>query len=158
MGMMGRTHYEAYQEVAGARVVAVADADPKRAAGDLAGTGGNVLRGGVGQLPMDRITGTTDWRTLVDNPDVQIVDVCVPTTQHVELVTYALRAGKHVLCEKPLARTAADACTIADGLLARWRDEDLDPRAWNYARARAIDAVRDNEARLEAACTTNARS
>jgi predicted dehydrogenase len=113
LGMMGRTHYEAYQEVSGARVVAVADADPKRAAGDLAGTGGNVLRGGVGQLPMDRITGTTDWRALVDNPDVQVVDVCVPTTQHVELVTYALRAGKHVLCEKPLARTAADARKIA---------------------------------------------
>jgi hypothetical protein len=45
-----------------------------------------------------------------------------------------------------------DACTIASALLERWRDVDLDPRGWNYARAEAIDAVKDNEARLEAAC------
>ena len=52
----------------------------------------------------------------------------------------------------------ADACTIAGALLERWRDEDLDPRGWNYARAEAIDAVKDNEARLEAACPAGARS
>jgi hypothetical protein len=46
----------------------------------------------------------------------------------------------------------ADACIVADALLDRWRNETQDPRGWNYARAEAIEAVRDNEARLEAAC------
>ena len=112
LGMMGRTHYEAYQEI-GANVAAVADQDPKRAAGDLAGTGGNVLQGGLAHLPMDRIKGTTDAAELIAMRDLDIVDVCVPTTQHVDVVVAALRAGKNVLCEKPLARTSADAERIA---------------------------------------------
>src|SRR3954453_10066511 len=92
LGMMGRTHYEAYQEI-GASVVAVADQDPKRAAGDLAGTGGNVLKGGLSQLPMDRIKGTTNASELIAMKDVDIVDVCVPTTQHVDVAVEALKAG-----------------------------------------------------------------
>jgi predicted dehydrogenase len=112
LGMMGRTHYEAYQEI-GASVVAVADQDPKRASGDLTGTAGNVLEGGLSHLPMDRIRGTTDPNELIAMKEVDIVDVCVPTTQHVDVVVAALRSGKHVLCEKPLARTSADAEKIA---------------------------------------------
>ena len=112
LGMMGRTHYEAYQEI-GANVVAVADQDPKRAAGDLTGTGGNVLEGGLTHLPMEKIRGTISASDLIAMKDVDIVDVCVPTTQHVDVAVEALRAGKHVLCEKPLARTSADAEKIA---------------------------------------------
>jgi predicted dehydrogenase len=112
LGMMGRTHYEAYQEI-GANVVAVSDQDPKRAAGDLSGTAGNVLEGGVSHLPTDKIRGTTNASELIAMKDVDIVDICVPTTQHVDLAIEALKAGKHVLCEKPLARTSADAEKIA---------------------------------------------
>lgn len=114
LGMMGRTHYEAYQEIKEANVVAVSDQDPKRAAGDLSGTAGNVLKEGVNTLPMDRIKGTTNAMELIAMKEVEIVDVCVPTTQHVDLVCAALAAGKHVMCEKPLARTAADGQKIAD--------------------------------------------
>src|SRR3954463_11413652 len=106
LGMMGRTHYEAYQEIENAQVVAVSDVDAKRAAGDLAGTGGNVLAAGLTHLPMDRIKGSTDYNDLLANPDVDIVDVCLPTTQHLEVTVAALKSGKHVLCEKPLARTS----------------------------------------------------
>jgi predicted dehydrogenase len=112
LGMMGRTHYEAYQEIGG-NVVAVADQDPKRAAGDLAGTGGNVLQGGLAHLPMEKIRGTTSAAELIAMKEVDIVDVCVPTPQHVDVAIAALRAGKHVLCEKPLARTSGDAERIA---------------------------------------------
>ena len=112
LGMMGRTHYEAYQEI-GAKVVAVADSDTKRAKGDLSGTAGNVLEGGLSQLPMDKIKGTTSASELINMKDVDIVDVCVWTPQHVEVVVEALRAGKHVLCEKPLARTVAEGERIA---------------------------------------------
>jgi predicted dehydrogenase len=113
LGFMGRMHYETYEKLPQARVVAVADADPKRAAGDLSGGWGNLAGGTIQQLPMDRITGTTDWRELIRNPDVDIVDICLPTPTHVEVVTEALAAGKNVLCEKPLARSVAEARTIA---------------------------------------------
>ncbi len=113
LGMMGRTHYEAYQEIPGANVIAVADRNPKRASGDLSGTGGNVLKGGVNQLPMDKIKGTSDPSELIAMKELDIIDVCVPTLEHVSVVVEALKSGKHVLCEKPLARTAADAEKIA---------------------------------------------
>ncbi|MEO6434616.1 MAG: Gfo/Idh/MocA family oxidoreductase [Tepidisphaeraceae bacterium] len=112
LGMMGRTHYEAYQEI-GATVVAVADQDPKRARGDLTGTGGNVIAGALSQLPMDKIKGTTDASELIAMQEVDIVDICLPTTQHVEIAIEALRAGKHVICEKPLARISSEAEKIA---------------------------------------------
>jgi hypothetical protein len=52
----------------------------------------------------------------------------------------------------------ADACIIADALLDRWQGETQDPRGWTYARAKSIEAVRDNEARLEAMCPDGTRS
>lgn len=114
LGFMGRVHYDTYSKLPEARVVAVCDADPKRAAGDLSDTWGNVDKGATRQLPMDRIKGTTDIKELFANPEVDVIDVCLPTPAHVEIVTAALATGKHVLCEKPLARTSADARTIAD--------------------------------------------
>ena len=52
---------------------------------------------------------TTDWRALVERPDVQIVDVCTPPGTHAEIVEAAAAAGKAVLCEKPLAADLASA-------------------------------------------------
>jgi predicted dehydrogenase len=116
LGFMGRTHYGIYEKNPEAQVVAIADSDPKRAAGDLSGGWGNVDTGtsASDQLPMDRIKGTTDWRELIAMKDVDVVDVCLPTPTHVEIVTAALETGKHVLCEMPMARSSADARTIAD--------------------------------------------
>ncbi len=114
MGFMGRTHYLTYQKVPGVAVVAIADADPRRAAGDLSGGWGNVNTGEISQLPMDRIRGTTHVAELLAMTDVDAVDICLPTPTHAGLVPQALAAGKHVLCEKPLARTSADARAIAD--------------------------------------------
>jgi predicted dehydrogenase len=51
----------------------------------------------------------TDWRALVARDDVQLVDVCTPGDTHAEIAMAALEAGKHVLCEKPLANTVAEA-------------------------------------------------
>jgi len=113
LGMMGRTHYEAYENIKDAQVVAVSDTNPKRAEGDLSGTGGNVLSGGISRLPMDRIKGAQNFRDLIAMSDVDVIDVCVPTTRHLEVATAALAAGKHVVCEKPLARTLAEGERIA---------------------------------------------
>jgi predicted dehydrogenase len=113
LGMMGRTHYEAYGEIADAQVTAVSDVDPKRASGDLTGTSGNVLKGALNSLPMDRIKGSVDYNELLADPNVDVVDICLPTTQHLEVAVAALKSGKHVLCEKPLARTSAEGEKIA---------------------------------------------
>lgn len=51
----------------------------------------------------------TDWRALIARDDIQLVDVCTPGDLHAEIAIAALEAGKHVLCEKPLANTSAEA-------------------------------------------------
>jgi predicted dehydrogenase len=55
----------------------------------------------------------TDWRELLARDDVQLVDVCTPGDTHAEIAIAALEAGKHVLCEKPLATTVAEAEAMA---------------------------------------------
>src|ERR671932_1063698 len=51
----------------------------------------------------------TDWRRLLERDDVALVDVCTPGDSHAEIAIAALEAGKHVLCEKPLANTVEEA-------------------------------------------------
>jgi predicted dehydrogenase len=55
----------------------------------------------------------TDWRKLLGRDDVQLIDVCTPGDSHAEIAIAALEAGKHVLCEKPLANTVAEAEAMA---------------------------------------------
>ncbi len=50
----------------------------------------------------------TDWRRVVNRPDIDVVDICTPNYMHSEIAIEAARAGKHVICEKPLAATLAD--------------------------------------------------
>jgi len=50
----------------------------------------------------------TDWRKLLGRDDVQLVDVCTPGDSHAEIAIAALEAGKHVLCEKPMALDVAE--------------------------------------------------
>src|SRR5690606_17741336 len=52
---------------------------------------------------------TTDWRTLLTRDDIDLIDICTPGSTHAEIAIAALEAGKHVLCEKPLANTVAEA-------------------------------------------------
>ena len=112
LGMMGGMHYRAWREIDGVEVAAVADADPKRAAGDLSTSWGN-MPGAAKQLDMSAIRGTTDPHELIAMAEVDIVDICTPTPAHADLAVAALAAGKHCVCEKPLARTAEQARRIA---------------------------------------------
>jgi predicted dehydrogenase len=61
---------------------------------------------------------TTDLASIYNDPAVDLVDVCLPTSLHAEHVTRALAAGKHVLCELPLATTMADARRVVDAQAA----------------------------------------
>jgi predicted dehydrogenase len=56
----------------------------------------------------------TDWRRVLERDDVGLVDVCTPGDTHAEIAVAALEAGKHVLCEKPLANTVAEAEAMAE--------------------------------------------
>jgi predicted dehydrogenase len=56
----------------------------------------------------------TDWRALLSRDDVQVIDICSPGDTHAEIAIAALDAGKHVLCEKPLANTVDEARAMVD--------------------------------------------
>ena len=55
----------------------------------------------------------TDWRALLTRDDIDVIDICTPGNTHAEIAIAALEAGKHVLCEKPLANTVAEAEAMA---------------------------------------------
>jgi len=110
--MMGQMHLAAWRKVKSTRIRMVADTDPRRAAGDFSGTWANI-DGGVKELDFSKIRGTTDPMELIAAADVDLIDICVPTPFHLDLALAAIASGKHVLCEKPLARTAGDARKIA---------------------------------------------
>jgi myo-inositol 2-dehydrogenase/D-chiro-inositol 1-dehydrogenase len=99
-GVMGADHARTLaRHVAGAHVAAISDIDAARAAAVGAETGARRV--------------LTDPRDVIADPDVQAVLVASPDATHAELVLACLAAQKPVLCEKPLAATAADCLNIA---------------------------------------------
>ena len=62
---------------------------------------------------------TADWRTTVDDPGIDLIDITAPNALHREMALAAIDAGKHVYCEKPLAPSAEDARTMAQAAEAR---------------------------------------
>ena len=72
---------------------------------DLAVLAGATQRGRDGGGGEARLAAVeTDWRALLSRDDIQLIDVCTPGDTHAEIAIAALDAGKHVLCEKPLAQ------------------------------------------------------
>jgi len=61
---------------------------------------------------------STDWRAVLQDPKIDIVDICTPNDSHPEIAVAAAKAGKHILCEKPLARTAREAKEMLDAVEA----------------------------------------
>ncbi|MGE3310924.1 MAG: Gfo/Idh/MocA family protein [Limisphaerales bacterium] len=112
LGFMGVTHIKAYRKVPGARVAAICDAFKLPEDGVLQSVTGNVADPDPVRLNLAEVQATKDYREVLANPSIQVVDICLPTSQHVEMATAALAAGKHVLCEKPLARTSAQSREI----------------------------------------------
>jgi len=112
LGFMGITHLKAYRNIANARVTALCDAARLPVDGVLAAPGGNIGSDDTLSFDMTRVRATHDLSELLDDASIDLIDICVPTLAHPKLAIAALQAGKHVLCEKPLARTAAAAREI----------------------------------------------
>lgn len=79
----------------------------------------------------------TDWRALIARDDVDLVDICTPGDSHAEIAVAALAAGKHVLCEKPLANTVEEAETMARAAEAASARGQLAMVGFNYRRVPA---------------------
>jgi len=84
----------------------------------------------------------TDWRRLVDRDDVALVDICTPGDTHAEIAIAALEAGKHVLCEKPLANTVEEAEAMVDAAVAAEARGVRSMVGFNYRRVPAISLAR----------------
>lgn len=98
-GFVGRQHVEALRRI-GVEVVVVAASEEATAVAAARSLG--VAR------------GTAAWQTAVADPDVDVVHVCVPNDLHRDVSMAAIRAGKHVVCEKPLAIDLADGLALAE--------------------------------------------
>jgi predicted dehydrogenase len=83
---------------------------------------------------------TTDWRSVMADETIRIVSVALPNFLHAEVVAAALRAGKHVLCEKPLTLSAADARALC--ALAREKGR-VAGTVFNYRRIPAVAEVKN---------------
>ncbi|GLZ05425.1 oxidoreductase [Actinomadura sp. NBRC 104412] len=84
----------------------------------------------------------TDWKELIHRDDVQLVDICTPGDSHAEIAVAALEAGKHVLCEKPLANSVAEAeAMVAAAERARARGV-RSMVGFNYRRVPALTLAR----------------
>ncbi|MEQ4721746.1 Gfo/Idh/MocA family oxidoreductase [Nonomuraea sp. B19D2] len=84
----------------------------------------------------------TDWKRLLDRDDVQVVDICTPGDSHAEIAVAALAAGKHVICEKPLANTVAEAEAMAVAAKEAAARGVRSMVAFNYRRVPAVALAR----------------
>jgi predicted dehydrogenase len=82
---------------------------------------------------------TTDWRAAVSRPDVDAVDIVTPNDSHAEIAIAAAQAGKHILSEKPLARTGDEARTMLDAVR---KAGVIHMVAFNYRRTPAVALAR----------------
>jgi predicted dehydrogenase len=97
-GFMGRVHVEQIRRLSNVELVAVAAETEDLAAAFRR------------QMGIERTTA--DYRTLLADPEIQAVHVCTPTATHYQISKDAMLAGKHVLCEKPLAVSSAEALEL----------------------------------------------
>ena len=108
IGFMGTAHFKAYTAYRKAKVVALSDLNPKRLAGDWSDIAGNIEGSQAAGADLSKIRLHAKPADLFADPDVDAVDITLPTFLHAKYTLAALKAGKHVICEKPMACTLAD--------------------------------------------------
>jgi predicted dehydrogenase len=108
IGFMGATHLAACSKLPNVHVAAVSTRDPRVLAGDLSHIGGNLKREGPAP-DFSQASKYTNWRDLLADKNLDAVDICLPTEFHEPVAMAAFEAGKHALCEKPMA-LSIEAC------------------------------------------------
>ena len=84
----------------------------------------------------------TDWREVVARDDIDLIDICTPGATHAEIAIAALAAGKHVLCEKPLANSVAEARDMAAAAAVAQTRGIRSMCGFNYRRVPAVALMR----------------
>ncbi len=102
IGFMGMAHYEGAKKLKGAKVTAISTRDPKKLSGDWSSIEGNFGPRG-GQVDLSKVKQYSDYHELLADPDIDLVDICLPTAMHEKVAMDSIQAGKHTLVEKPIA-------------------------------------------------------
>jgi predicted dehydrogenase len=131
---MGKAHTNAYKKLP--YMVYPPVAIPRLVA--IAGRNAEATREAAARYGYEK--SYTDWKGLLKDPDVQLFDNGGPNDAHAEPCIAAAKAGKHVFCEKPLARTAAEAKPMLDAVKAAGVKHMV---AFNYRFVPAIRQIRD---------------
>jgi len=129
---MGRSHSNAWRQVA--RFFDVPYEPVMKA---IAGRNKEAVEKAAKQLGWQK--AETDWRRLLDDPEIKIIDICSPGNEHRPMAIAALQAGKHVICEKPLANTLAEAKEMT---AAAKKAGTRTLTAFNYRRVPAVAFAR----------------
>ncbi|MFB3779607.1 MAG: Gfo/Idh/MocA family protein, partial [Bryobacteraceae bacterium] len=99
-GFMGKAHSDGIRRLGNVELVAVAGISEQEASSFGKAIG------------VERTTG--DYRTLLADPEIEAVHICTPNNLHFPIAKEAMLAGKHVLCEKPLAMSVAEASEMVE--------------------------------------------
>jgi predicted dehydrogenase len=133
---MGRAHSQAWRSVG-----AFFDLPCKPAMVALAGRTRDEATASATRLGWGSVE--TDWRKLIHRDDVHIIDICTPGDTHAEIAIAALDAGKHVLCEKPLANTVEQAIAMTEAAERARANGVRAMVGFNYRRVPALALARE---------------
>lgn len=121
LGAIGRVHFECWRKCPDARLVAISARDPKKLAGEWGAQEFNLGDQTATRVDLSGVATYREALDLIHDPNVEAVDICLPTPHHAPLSIAALRAGKHVLCEKPMARTVEECAAMIEAARASGR-------------------------------------
>ncbi len=108
LGFMGQTHLARVQAHPRAVVTAICDRNEARRSGRLGGVPGNLDVGAAPDAALENVRAYASPDEVIADPDVDAIIIALPSGLHADVSTAALRGGKHVLCEKPMALRPAD--------------------------------------------------
>ena len=140
LGFMGSTHLQAYQNIPSVEVAAVASSDERKRSGDLSAVQGNLDRPGEA-MDFGAAARYAGVEEMLADPNVEAVDLCLPSYLHVSMTLKALEAGKHVIVEKPMALSGAECDQMVEAARENGRVLMVAQvlRFWpDYVRAREI--------------------
>jgi len=112
LGFMAATHIKAYRQIDGIKIAGLCNPSGRHLDGDFSRVAGNVGDNKPVVLDMTGVKATRNFEDILSDPAINLVDICAPTAAHRDLSIAALKAGKHVICEKPLARSSTVAREI----------------------------------------------